>query len=73
MAARVQEALLEAFAAGTEGLMLKVLDGPTSGYQPSKRSESWIKLKKCGPIAPPPDIAHARCTADQNVAVECCT
>ncbi|KAK9793179.1 hypothetical protein WJX73_007861 [Symbiochloris irregularis] len=46
VAARVQEALLESFAAGTEGLMLKALDGPASGYQPSKRSESWLKVKK---------------------------
>ena len=44
---RVSAYLMEAFAAGTEGLMLKALDGPGSGYQPSKRSESWLKLKKC--------------------------
>lgn len=35
--------LLEATAASTEGLMLKSLD---AAYQPSRRSESWIKLKK---------------------------
>ena len=39
----VETWLLEATAAGTEGLMLKSLD---AAYQPSRRSESWIKLKK---------------------------
>jgi len=41
----VQEFLLEAFAASTEGLMLKRLDVDAT-YQPSKRSESWIKIKR---------------------------
>lgn len=41
----MQEFLLESFAGGTEGLMLKALD-VAAGYQPSKRSDSWIKLKK---------------------------
>ena len=45
--AAIHAFLLEAFAAGTEGLMLKALDGPASGYQPSRRSESWLKIKKC--------------------------
>ena len=43
---RIQELLLESFAGGTEGLMLKALD-VAAGYQPSKRSDSWIKLKRC--------------------------
>lgn len=43
----VHELLLAAVAAGTEGLMLKQLEGPGSGYQPSRRCEcSWVKLKK---------------------------
>ena len=42
---RIQEMLLESFAGGTEGLMLKALD-VAAGYQPSKRSDSWIKLKR---------------------------
>lgn len=42
---RIQEFLLESFAGGTEGLMLKALD-VAAGYQPSKRSDSWIKLKR---------------------------
>lgn len=40
---RLHEVLLEAFAAGTEGVMLKRLD---AGYEPSKRSEHWVKLKR---------------------------
>ena len=44
----MQEFLLEAFADGTEGLMLKRLD-VGAGYQPSKRTESWIKIKRCAP------------------------
>ncbi len=43
---RIQELLMESFAGGTEGLMLKALD-VAAGYQPSKRSDSWIKLKRC--------------------------
>lgn len=37
--------LLHAVAAGAEGLMLKALD-ERSAYEPSKRSDSWLKLKK---------------------------
>jgi len=40
----VQEFLLESFSKGAEGLMLKQLD--SGGYQPSKRSESWLKVKR---------------------------
>ena len=46
MCPQVQEFLLESFAQGTEGLMLKRLDDGAA-YQPSKRSESWIKIKRC--------------------------
>ena len=47
---RIQEFLLESFAGGTEGLMLKALD-VAAGYQPSKRSDSWIKLKRQAPTS----------------------
>ncbi|PSC70071.1 DNA ligase [Micractinium conductrix] len=40
---RLQESLLEAFAAGAEGLVLKSL---TSPYEPSRRSDHWLKLKR---------------------------
>ncbi|KAK9865080.1 hypothetical protein WJX84_011403 [Apatococcus fuscideae] len=42
---QLQELLLESFAAGMEGLMLKTLDAGAA-YQPSKRSDSWVKLKR---------------------------
>lgn len=42
---QVWDYLLEAFAAGTEGLMLKRLD-TSAAYEPSRRSESWIKVKR---------------------------
>lgn len=35
--------LVQAVAAGTEGLMLKRM---SAAYEPSRRSESWIKVKK---------------------------
>ncbi len=61
---RIQEFLLESFAGGTEGLMLKALD-VAAGYQPSKRSDSWIKLKRCAVVQ---SIAmHACCCDDQVI------
>lgn len=35
-----------AVSAKCEGLMIKLTHGPESYYEPSKRSQSWIKLKK---------------------------
>lgn len=43
--AQVNTYLLESFANGVEGLMLKPLD-VNATYQASKRSENWLKLKK---------------------------
>ena len=39
----LQEFLVESFSRGAEGLMLKQLD--SGGYQPSKRSDSWLKVR----------------------------
>ena len=39
----LKKLVTDAFAAGTEGLMLKALSSP---YEPSKRSDFWLKLKK---------------------------
>ena len=42
-AAATREALLESLRAGCEGVMLKPLRGP---YEPGRRSDGWVKLKK---------------------------
>ncbi|KAI9754136.1 MAG: hypothetical protein M1815_005776 [Lichina confinis] len=36
----------ESVRASCEGLMVKMLDGEESGYEPSKRSRNWLKVKK---------------------------
>ncbi|KXT13760.1 hypothetical protein AC579_6598 [Pseudocercospora musae] len=42
----IQTLLDESIAASCEGLMVKMLDGVESHYEPSRRSQNWLKVKK---------------------------
>ncbi|QDS74144.1 hypothetical protein FKW77_001207 [Venturia effusa] len=42
----IQVLLEESVKEGCEGLMVKMLDGIESNYEPSRRSQNWLKVKK---------------------------
>ncbi|TVY32749.1 DNA ligase [Lachnellula subtilissima] len=42
----IQTFLDDSMKASCEGLMVKMLDGSESAYEPSKRSRNWLKIKK---------------------------
>ncbi|KAF4556891.1 ATP dependent DNA ligase domain-containing protein 3 [Elsinoe fawcettii] len=42
----IQTYLEDSVKASCEGLMVKMLDGESSYYEPSRRSQNWLKVKK---------------------------
>lgn len=49
----IQTFLDESVKASCEGLMVKMLDGTESGYEPSKRSRNWLKVGGFFLFSPP--------------------
>lgn len=43
---QIQTLLESSVSASCEGLMVKMLDGVPSHYEPSRRSQNWLKVKK---------------------------
>lgn len=41
----IQTMLEDSVKASCEGLMVKMLDTEQSGYEPSKRSRNWLKVR----------------------------
>lgn len=59
----IQQFLDESVKASCEGLMVKMLDGEESGYEPSKRSRNWLKVSRPPQLRPWPranNTSHSR-------------
>lgn len=67
----VEATLLGAIAGGAEGLMLKFLDSRCA-YEPSRRADSWLKLKKdyCEGLRDSLDLVRP-CTCACNYLCAC--
>jgi DNA ligase-1 len=63
----IQTFLDDSVKASCEGLMVKMLDGTESGYEPSKRSRNWLKVRALSSnLYPPGYLILTRFTLDQE-------
>jgi DNA ligase-1 len=46
----IQTLLDDSVKASCEGLMVKMLDTEESGYEPSKRSRNWLKVRRASTL-----------------------